>query len=96
MNKKSQRWIKIGTVKPEWYAFFFNWGCPHALLMVWKGKVPIWQPCEFLKWEYLIRAVARRLARAGLEAIAVASAVPKLLGRIDLMVLVMRRPEGRL
>lgn len=93
---KAQRWITIGSVRPNWYAFFLNWGCPNCLLMLWHGRVNIFQPREFINWHDLYNSVGRRLEIAGLNLLSMACALPRQPYQFDLRVLVERRPEGKL
>lgn len=69
---KRCRWITIGVVRVGHFARFAQWGCPNAFLMIWAGRVSVFQSIEFLQWEHLQEAIRRRLHRARLAMVAIA------------------------
>lgn len=64
---KSSKWITVGKVRANWFVLVGNCGFPDGYYMHWQGRVGMFQPCEFVQWEDLVRTMNRRLRMAGLK-----------------------------
>jgi hypothetical protein len=90
-----QRWIRIGTIRHNWYVIHLNIGCPGGFFAYWAGRDYWCLQAEFLHWTGLLSVARHRLKMAGLHAIALASEWPRQQQKSYLWALVERQPKPK-